>query len=1054
MATGNKKPNASGENQYSEKPLSGEVSQPPLSPLSGVKRRLIRRIILATLLGLGVVVVVGYFYVTSAGFLEKTITENFNKLSHGTLSLKVSQASLFRGFIFENIVITSGPDFDNKPMVQLEKLTLLYNVYGFWAGDFGVHEVGIHKPHIYLAQKKNVWNVQTLMKPTEPKEQKEEEPEKEKPKEPAEPQEIKLPFSVRAFFKFVLEDFSIEVDGGDKSNAQPLEAGVKNFTFRFHFLTKKINRIPAAPLKFPSLIDTFLVQLNPQKSVDIYFRNKLAATQMPFDLHWLLAYDGSKEKSEFTSRLKIGHENIPLEYKGTHQLPLGLALNYNMFYDPNSDHFKIDHFQVRVLKQLWLNLAGEVLNVTKPDSFKADIKLDKSNIDLDGLYPYYVSFTGDKSIRFGGNISLAPLEIKGGMADLLVKGGVSLKKISARLPGMPVNLPFFNLYYEANADLTKKEGMPLNYAKAGWRGNLNGAGLKADIVFEPQKNVDIGIFVTNFNPAPFSGGQASGNFNVGVQVKGPAENHLKAKINVNAPYFYYVVDRGRSGLNRLSLDIDAAVDSPTPAFKDISVNVPKIALRHQNTDRRNGVALDANTSVRMLPGNMKIVFNLEGLNLHLRNLHPTFTEKTRDSLEDLLNTIRRSIILKGSTAIEIVGKQQKIDHATNIILEDFGIDDIWLKANLAMRPGLIEIPAVTLDGLKKSLKMNIHGEVREGIVEALDPKDPDKIIKQKGMAPDVNLELTFARPKLEKIFQDNAIVGTFGLKASFKNNVAKGALLVDKFSFVSPGAKVTNINMNFPFEHNLLMRKPLNLNAANKERIIKNYNFSENFNFTIESVEIPHPIDPVKRITLIYPQGNYPGLGAVMRYNENVFEMPVLQMYILNGLVTMQDTMFNVGRGRPREMEYMMQLQVKDIDLKQLIPPDKAKAIKDGSLRMDMLFYGNRLDQPVENLKGYVSIYKIGEEFGKQGLKVVKPDSAGAVDFVVDNSILVKKIDLDLKEGLVYARIVYQKRIFGRIVSPAGDQILQERIPIPEFMQRATREAEVYKQEKESGSET
>ena len=72
----------------------------------------------------------------------------------------------------------------------------------------------------------------------------------------------------------------------------------------------------------------------------------------------------------------------------------------------------------------------------------------------------------------------------------------------------------------------------------------------------------------------------NGKVNLGITVKGKAINHLRAKVNVGMPHFIYVLNRGKSGINRFNFNIDAKIDSPSTksimATKDIKVNVSKI----------------------------------------------------------------------------------------------------------------------------------------------------------------------------------------------------------------------------------------------------------------------------------------------------------------------------------------------------------------------------------------------------------------------------------------------------------------------------------------------
>ena len=217
----------------------------------------------------------------------------------------------------------------------------------------------------------------------------------------------------------------------------------------------------------------------------------------------------------------------------------------------------------------------------------------------------------------------------------------------------------------------------------------------------------------------------------------------------------------------------------------------------------------------------------------------------------------------------------------------------------------------------------------------------------------------------------------------------------------------------------------------------------------MESLSIADPINKTTKepFMLIYPQGQYPGFGATMSFKDNVFELPNLQIFMLNGTITGQDILFNVG-GAPistKKMEFTATIQIKELDFKQLMPPSAAATIDDGAVSIDTFIVGKDLSQAIENIQGYVSIYKIGNEFAKQGLKVVKPDSNGFTDLIVDSSIQVQKIDLDLREGLVYSNVYFTRGIFGNIISPKGNQIKQSRIPITEFFNNVQKEREVYR---------
>lgn len=1006
---------------------------------------LILRILKFLPLSLVLILVIAYFYIMRASFLEEWVQRQFSESTNGSIELKITRASLFRGFSIENISVNAGADFDHKPILKIEKLNLFWNVFGFWAGDFGVHEVGVYRPHVYLEQRSNIWNIQALVKPSA---KEEDDPEIKKPTEAKErTSAINLPFSIRVFAKIILEDFKLTVAGSDKSNSNPIEAGVENFTFRAHLLSKSIDTIPVNPLVFLEYIDTFIVQMNPRNSIELYFKNPQVETKTPFDLHLLLALDTNQIKPKFKSTLKIGNNSIPVKFSGKTLLPLGIDVSYDMRYNPIRDLFSINRFRLSVLDQVWLNLNGMVKKATSSDHMIADITLDQSRINLTELYPHLVRFTGNKFPEFSGAMSLAPMKIYGPLNDLRMSGKIKFDKVKLRLPQPSIHIPYFNLDYTLQFNFKDESTQPLITAKANADALVNGATLALNADFIPEKNINLNLKLSNFDPAVYADNKINGKVNAAVSIAGKNLNSLSTNISLSSPQFYYYTGKLKSGVNRFNLELSGNISRMLSDNPDI--NLKKIALYLKNVRKNDALKMIASTRYRKNTNSAKIEFRLNEFSANIRNLHATLNEEHQNQIEEVRQRIRGPVSLTGGTDINMQGENMYIHHLTTVLVPDYGIDDINIIADAGIKPGFVNIQKVSVTGLRKALDLQISGTLKEGMIEKLDPKNNDRMIKEKGWDPDINLHLNVIRDEMNPVFQEHSIKGTLHLNASFRNNIAKGVLGIENFYYASPQARLNNIKFNFPFEHNLLLRKTLNLTAANKERLIKNYNFSEPYNFTIDSIEIQHPIREKESIKIVYPRGNQPGFGASTRYKDNVFEIPAMQVYTLNGLVTGHDILFNVGRGRLNEMEFAMGLQIKDIDLKQLIPLDQAEAITDGSIRADLLFIGDRLDQPVENLNGYISVYKIGEQFGKQALKVVKPDTGGLLDYTIDNTIIVRKMDLELKEGLVYAKIIYRQGVLGNLIRLAGDKIVQERIPIPEFLQRAEDEAKVYKQVKE-----
>ena len=125
-----------GDNEEGPEPASDPLLQgygeknPELSPQepvrsTGKKPRLkwLRRIFSYLFLLVALVVVVGYHYILSPGFIEGTGLDLINKSLNGKVSFKVQQASLFRGFIFDDVKVLAGPEFNQMPVVKIKRVS-------------------------------------------------------------------------------------------------------------------------------------------------------------------------------------------------------------------------------------------------------------------------------------------------------------------------------------------------------------------------------------------------------------------------------------------------------------------------------------------------------------------------------------------------------------------------------------------------------------------------------------------------------------------------------------------------------------------------------------------------------------------------------------------------------------------------------------------------------------------------------------------------------------------------------------------------------------------
>ncbi len=385
------------------------------------------------IISLVVIAVAGLSLYLTPQRAEQIIVAQFNARSYGDISLKVNKFGLLSGFEIEDLRIRNGEEFGRTPFVEIKKLVCDYRILPMLIGNVRIREIGIYQPRIYLKEKNGVWNAARLMKPGEPKkEEKEEEPEEEKGHAP---EEISLPISVEFLFKFVLDDLRVYAEGsGMKTSLEGLSFGIDVYVPPF-------KRIPLS-LEAVSILDRMNIELNPREELDVRFVSEVAEVSPPLIVHWKLNYlkeGGADGKPQFESRLRLGTYRTPVRFKRVHLAPLSFLVSYDLAYEPSRDYLNLNHFTVSFSNRKLLSLAGEVRDVTKNQRF--DLRMVESSISLTELYPYYQRITGDRAMRFAGNLSLYPFIVKGDPKNIDVDGQVRIGNLYFRNPAIEARVP-------------------------------------------------------------------------------------------------------------------------------------------------------------------------------------------------------------------------------------------------------------------------------------------------------------------------------------------------------------------------------------------------------------------------------------------------------------------------------------------------------------------------------------------------------------------------------------------------------------------------------------
>ncbi len=386
------------------------------------------------------------FYLTP-GRVQSLAISSFAGASYGSLSLEVEKFNVYHGFVINNIVVRSGEDFGNEKVFEMERLVLDYSFFPIFTGSVRFPEIGLYKPRVYLTEKKGVWNVAALMKPSEKKPEEPEPEEKEKEPEGEPSKEISLPISVDFLLKFVLDDLRVYVKGADFS------ADLQGLTFNANIEVPPFKKIPKS-VEAVRIIKTMMFELNPMKIMDVNFYSNGAATAPELVLNWKFIFNNG-DKPEFNSKLEFGAKKMPLRLQKKVFSPLDFMISYDIFLNPIDDSVKISDFTVNFKGSNWLKLGGTVDNVTKKQALKIDMK--ESRIPLKDIYPYYVLMTGDRATKFSGEISLYPLTVRGTVENPSVKGGIALKGMYFKIPGTEASIPSLLLDYYAYGPMSHME---------------------------------------------------------------------------------------------------------------------------------------------------------------------------------------------------------------------------------------------------------------------------------------------------------------------------------------------------------------------------------------------------------------------------------------------------------------------------------------------------------------------------------------------------------------------------------------------------------------------
>ena len=998
------------------------------------KRKLVRFLIILIIL---------YKLVFNSYTGEFLIKKGFASASTGSISLDVKRFSLFFGIIVNDILIASGDDFDKKPVLKLERLAVAYNLPLLFTGRLKLTEISLTKPEIHAWQKNGKWNYETLFPPSEEKKEEEKKEEKESANE------LSLPIPVSAYLNFFIHDLKIEIEA--EKGEKYFYAFLDNFSFYFLLNTKRFSTLPYST-KAISIIDELNIQLNPTDDIQISMKDNIASLQSDLKLSLLLNNNNSGDVPMLSSSLNIGSEHIPIKMKTGNIQPFNFKIGYDLNYTPDTDKVELKDLIISFAGEKFLEGKGEVLDALKENP-EVHFEVTESKIDLDRVERITDTVPIIPPMNLSGFFSLKPFTVNGKLDNLKVDSGIQGKNIIVELFGAIHNMPIIDLDVVAYLNLLTKEVSSHNNLLPiltkleihNLEGQYNGIVLKIKGEVSPQENVDVNldldkVVIEKFVP------DVMGRAHLFIKVTGKKLALLNVDLKAGLRGLRYKLGRGLSGINEIELKLKTLVDFDG-GFQIETLKVEPLTLTVKNENKEIAASIDSVLDLDMTKGTIAKLDKLK-VNANVTHLIPTVPVALRGTIAGLRNSLGNLLTLNGTADYKEDKSKKRIDIGLNASLPALELTDLSISSIVEIAKD--EKETLTIDNITLSAFQNKFKGLFKG--NFYKPRTGNPPLGE--YAGELNGNLTLESDIFRYVLKGMSFKGDLDIDINVKDNLIKGELRSNDSSIVyktstCPGKgcqvyEVNGLKMNIPFLHDINDKTTEDLLNGNKTNFVKTYGQDALPNLSIQSITGTHPSLENAKLDFVKPIGDTPGFVARVDYIENYLTIDNMKASSMNGFIYGKDILFNIGNGDPTKIEYSAVLQVRDIDLSELLPKEMQKKIDDGRIKLDLNISGKNLNDPIENLELFFSTFYIGEDFGKSAIRIVSPEN-WMTDRII-NSYRVDKIEVELTKGLVYAVIKFQKSVFNTLVfNVEKDMISQERIPLASFLKRTETELSTYK---------
>lgn len=995
-----------------------------------------------------------YHWFLRPSFVQARLVETVAALTDARLKIDLKYASPLFGLEAENIELRDER-FDLL-IFRASRLRLRWFLPGFFAGHIGLREATLEDGHLaLLATEDGGWNLDALRGPPGPTEEKE--------TETTGPDEIDLYLPLKFFLYLDLKDFRFEMRSKDTA------LDLQNVNLRAGFVTATMTRLPLG-LELVENFDALALLAGGETPLRVDYRAPTGSVKGPLALALHLHRDTDLSAADLSSRLRLDSGELQLGRPGRGPLPLGLKLAYDIDFLAEQDRLAIPHFTAHFHGDPWLALNGDMFGTTSRSRYLS-LKLRESLIDLGRLHEVLQRLPGldvpalAGRIRLGGLVAEGPLEklaLDGKLtaAEVRVDRDWSFPEVRADLKGA-VDLykitPFLKPPADYDPDRKLAFGVIHRLRAPDLFAIFNGGRLNADVTIAPATGIKARANLTGFPLEFFTGPYLAGRLGAELDfVSNENFDVLKIKGVARLDGMRYLIDRSLSAVQSAKTLLDGTIRLTEEA---VLLDFENIDLQVRDTAGNQFLQLIGDLGMRFDEG-MVYKIDARKLSVDYPVMRPTMPGYLQYELAPYRRYFSQGLRLTSKLDLSFYDTST-VDGTALVEVPFLNLNDLSARFDLAFGETFMVFRRLEVSGLREALSARMQGEMRTDA---------------KGLwRPNLKASLDLARDKRTKIHPNIAMSGLLHAEVNARPAETRGQLRIRNFDLNYAGdtprkTDVTNhpleldvrgVNLELPFTHDLHLRQPRRLNERAGELFIRNYGFHRTPNLTLSHVSSSHnPRGQYKSDRYYYLGGpGRAGLRARLVYEKNVLYIPWLESLVKHGrsgkkdgagTINGRNMYFNLADLDTKNMEYGADVQIQDLDLEPYLPFSRGNY--DGRISADLKLRGRDLVEPLRTMDARLSVYRLSPEFSGFATRLVMPERL--IAGIVNNTVSIPSIRVELKEGLVYSSVTMSRGgLGGVLVKPAREELKQERVPLAQFTARSREVVNEFGQTGAAGAE-